>query len=156
MLILVCGLPGSGKSFFAKTLSKQLHARYYNSDLLRKELFPNNRTYSEEEKQTVYSTLLAIAEKDFKDQHTVIIDATFYENALRIPFYQLAEKMNCKVYIFCIQANEDLIKERTSVKRADSEADFNVYLTLKNKFEPFDKAFLSLTSERNNIDKLIH
>jgi len=156
MLILVCGLPGSGKSFFARTLSKQLHARYYNSDLLRKELFPNNRTYSEQEKQTVYSTLLSIAENDLKDQYTVIIDATFYENSLRIPFYQLTEKLTCKLYIFYIQANEDLIKERTSIKRTDSEADFNVYLTLKNKFEPIDRAFLSLISEQNNIDKLIH
>ena len=63
----------------------------------------------------------------------MIIDATFYENVLRIPFYQLAEKLSCKLYIFNIQANEDLIKERTSLVRADSEADFNVYLTLKNK-----------------------
>jgi predicted kinase len=156
MLILVCGLPGSGKSFFARTLSKQLQARYYNSDLLRKELFPNKRTYSEEEKQTVYSSLVAIAEKDLKDQHTVIIDATFYEDALRISFYQLAEKLSCKLYIFHIQANEDLIKERTSLVREDSEADFNVYLKLKNKFEPIDRAFLLLNSERNNIDQLIH
>ena len=156
MLILVCGLPGSGKSFFARTLSKQLHARYYNSDLLRKELFPNKRTYSEEEKQSVYSTLLAITEKDLKDQYTVIIDATFYKNALRLPFYQLAEKLSCKLNIFYIQASEDLIKERTSLVREDSEADFNVYLKLKNKFEPIDRAFISLISERNNIDKLIH
>ena len=156
MLILVCGLPGSGKSFFARTLSIRLQARYYNSDLLRKELFPNKRTYSEEEKQTVYSKLVAIAKKNLKDQHTVIIDATFYKNALRIPFYQLAEKLSCKVYIFYIQASEDLIKERTSLLREDSEADFNVYLKLKNKFEPIERAFLSLTSERNNIDQLIH
>ena len=42
------------------------------------------------------------------------------------------------------------------MSRKRKSTDFNVYLTLKNKFEPIDRAFLSLISEQNNIDKLIH
>ena len=53
MVIIVCGLPGSGKSYFAERLAKKIDADYVNSDRLRKELFPS-RTYSDREKATVY------------------------------------------------------------------------------------------------------
>jgi predicted kinase len=154
-LILVCGLPGSGKSFFAKKLSAELHAVCYNSDILRKELFPLKRTYSEEEKKLVYTTLLSFVEKELKEKHTVVIDATFYQNTLRIPFYKLAEQMNCPLSVIYLYADEKVVQERTSVTREDSEADYNVYLRLKNLFEPIDRPFISLTSERDNIHELI-
>jgi len=154
-LIVVCGLPGSGKSFFAKHLSNKIQANYISSDLLRKEMFPVHRSYSEQEKQLVYDRMLRTSETEIADNKTVIIDATFYKNSLRIPFYQLAIKLNAPLYIFYIEANELLIKERTSAVRPDSEADFSVYLRLKNLFEPIDKPYETLTSERDNIEKLL-
>jgi predicted kinase len=155
VLILVCGLPGSGKSFFAKRLSDKIQASYLNSDLLRKEMFPVHRSYSEEEKKLVYDRMLHTTEAELVNQKTVVIDATFYKNSLRISFYQLAEKLNTQLYIFHIEANETLIKERTSVIRPDSEADFSVYLKLKPLFEPIDRPHSTLISEGNNIEELL-
>jgi predicted kinase len=154
-LILVCGLPGSGKSFFAQKLSIKTDALYLNSDILRKELFPTNRTYSEKEKQEVYDTLLERASHAIKTNKSVVVDATFYKNSLRIPFYTLAKQLNCPLTLFKIEADETLIRERTSKTRPDSEADFNVYLKLKNSFEPIEIPFCTLQSERNNIDTLL-
>lgn len=154
-LILVCGLPGSGKSFFARHLSETIEAGYLNSDLLRKELFPEKRTYSEPEKQSVYDVMLLCAEKTLQDKKTVVLDATFYKNILRIPFYALAQKQALPVYIFYITADEALIRERTSKARPDSEADFSVYITLKNLFEPITLPYKLLVSKKNNIDTLI-
>ena len=155
VLVLVCGLPGSGKSFFSKKLCDKIHATYINSDLLRKELFPAKRTYSEEEKQVVYDTLLTRTESYLENNQTVIIDATFYKNNLRIPFYKIAAMLQCSCVIFYLEANEILTKERTSATRTDSEADFSVYLKLKKLFEPIDKPFLKLISEHDNIDALL-
>lgn len=155
VLILVCGLPGSGKSFFAQQLSKKIDAAYYNSDLVRKELFPKYRTYSEKEKQDVYDTIIVQAAQALQQKKSVIVDATFYKNALRIPFYALAETNKIPVYIFYITAAEALIKERTSKTRPDSEADFTVYLKLKDSFEPIDKPFNTLISTDHNIDVLL-
>lgn len=154
-LILVCGLPGSGKSFFAQHLSKKTAALYLNSDLLRKELFPDKRSYSEPEKQFVYDTLLARTQSALFDHKPVLVDATFYKQELRIPFYALAQKNNIPLYIFYITADEALIKERTSVTRTDSEADFSVYVKLKNLFEPITLPYKTLVSDKNNIDTLL-
>lgn len=155
VLILVCGLPGSGKSFFAKHLSEKIQAAYFNSDLLRKELFPAGRTYSEQEKQVVYDTMFANASSSIAKGITVVVDATFYKNILRTPFHKLATQKNIPFYIFYIEANEELIKARTSVKRPDSEADYTVYLKLKELFEPIDQPYKILVSKQHNIETLL-
>jgi len=155
VLVLVCGLPGSGKSFFAHQLSTKMKAKHFNTDVLRKELFPINRTYSEKEKQFVYDTLLSKTSSCLNEGKSVILDATFYKNELRIPFYTLAQAKNIPLYIFYISADETLIKERTSVTRIDSEADYSVYVKLKDLFEPITQPYKNLTSTQNNIDKLV-
>jgi len=155
VLILVCGLPGTGKSFFAQQLSKKIVADYYNSDLLRKKLFPAGRTYSENEKQQVYDALIAKTQQSLEENRTVIVDATFYKNELRIPFYELAHTQSIPVHVFYITASEELIKERTSRVRPDSEADYSVYLKLKDLFEPIDAPYTTLVSTQNNIEELL-
>lgn len=155
VLILVCGLPGSGKSFFAKHLSERILGHYLNSDVLRKELFPGNRTYSQQEKQTVYDTLLIRTQTSLPGKKSVILDATFYKESLRVPFYLFAQKNRIPLYIFYITADELLIRERTSVTRIDSEADFSVYVKLKELFEPITLPYKTLVSEKDNIEMLI-
>jgi len=154
-LILVCGLPGSGKSFFAQHLSDKIQAAYLSSDVYRKELYPNHRTYSEKEKQSVYDALLSSTETNLIHHTSVVLDATFYKNSLRLPFYKLAKQLNCPCSIIYISADEELIKERTSKVRADSEADYSVYLKLKDAYEAIDKPHLTLESTNKNIDALL-
>ena len=154
-LILVCGLPGSGKSYFAKLLSEKIQAAYFNSDVCRKELFPNQRNYSEKEKQSVYDALLSSTETNVIHHTSVVVDATFYKNSLRLPFYDLADQLNCSCSIIYLFADETLIKKRTSQIRENSEADYSVYLKLKDVFEPIKKPHLTLQSTNNNIDALL-
>lgn len=155
VLVLVCGLPGSGKSYFADQLSKKMKAEHFNTDVLRKELFPLQRTYSEKEKQIVYDTLLSKTSSSLNERKSVIVDATFYKNELRVPFYNLAQTKKVPIYIFYITADESLIQARTSVLRSDSEADYSVYLKLKELFEPITTPYATLISTQNNIDDLL-
>ena len=39
LLVMMIGIPGSGKSFFARQLTEKLNAERLNMDLLRRELF---------------------------------------------------------------------------------------------------------------------
>jgi predicted kinase len=57
MIVIVFGLPGSGKSFFASRLAKMINADYINSDMIRKEMFASS-TYSEKEKAAVYNVMI--------------------------------------------------------------------------------------------------
>src|SRR5690606_38715389 len=82
MIIIVLGLPGSGKSYFAERLAKMLHADYTNSDRVRKELFPK-RTYSDQEKAVVYDAMRKKMEESIALERNVILDATFHKKSTR-------------------------------------------------------------------------
>lgn len=78
--VWITGLPGSGKSTIAKslleTLEKQkVHAQIVSSDMLRKMITPKP-TYSEEEREIVYATIIFIAKLLTQNGVNVIIDAT--------------------------------------------------------------------------------
>jgi adenylylsulfate kinase len=78
--VWVTGLPGSGKSVVSQALHKLLkqkgiHAQLLPSDALRKVLTPKP-TYSLEERDKVYETLVYIAKLLTQNNVNVIIDAT--------------------------------------------------------------------------------
>jgi len=78
--VWVTGLPGSGKSVVCEALlkllnQKDIHAQLLSSDALRKVLTPKP-TYSLEERDVVYSTLVYIAKLLTQNNVNVVIDAT--------------------------------------------------------------------------------
>jgi len=78
--VWVTGLPGSGKSVIAEALikfllQKGIRAQLLSSDALRKVLTPKP-TYSLEERDMVYATLVYIAKLLTQNGVNVIIDAT--------------------------------------------------------------------------------
>jgi adenylylsulfate kinase len=78
--VWVTGLPGSGKSTIAKKLleklaSRKIYAQILSSDMLRRVVTPKP-TYTEEERDIVYSTLVFIAKLLTRNGVNVIIDAT--------------------------------------------------------------------------------
>lgn len=56
MVVLVMGLPGSGKSYLARRLAELIGATYISSDRVRRDLFPAAR-YTAEEKAGVYEEM---------------------------------------------------------------------------------------------------
>jgi adenylylsulfate kinase len=78
--VWVTGLPGSGKSVTAQALLEKLKAKGINaqilsSDMLRKVVTPKP-SYSVEERDIVYATLVFIAKLLIENGVNVIIDAT--------------------------------------------------------------------------------
>jgi adenylylsulfate kinase len=78
--VWITGLPGSGKSTVSRALLELLekdgvHAQLLSSDALRKVLTPKP-SYSLEERDSVYATLVYIAELLTQNGVNVVIDAT--------------------------------------------------------------------------------
>lgn len=153
MIILVSGLPGSGKSYFAKKLSAQLGAHYLSSDKVRKQGMGSK--YNIDDKLVVYEQMAHAAENILNDGHDLILDATFYLKSVRRIFYDLAQRHNKSCIIIYIFAEEDLIKERVSKPRPDSDADFGIYLKIKGEFEPISRPHLVLQSTDSNIGEMV-
>jgi predicted kinase len=78
MIVIVFGLPGSGKSYFASRLAKAINARYVNSDKVRKENF-EKRIYSDQEKKAVYDKMLEQMKESVKQKKNLVLDATFHK-----------------------------------------------------------------------------
>lgn len=154
MIILVSGLPGSGKSFFAARLALKCDAEYLNSDKVRHELNARGQ-YSLKDKLAVYKELLnrtAILIEKGKD---VVIDATFYHHTMREMFLHLAHGYNVPVRVIEITAAESIIAERLKTPRKYSEADLNVYEKVRDDFEEITMPHLILESTNDNINYLL-
>lgn len=152
MIVIVFGLPGSGKTFFAKALAKTIKATYINSDTIR-ETFPDPNRYSRQDKNIVYDMMLKKMLTAMHEGKTVVLDATFYKNDFRRRFSTYAREQDMLHFIEVV-ADESVIKHRLS-QRQDSHADFKVYRLVKSEWDPVEFPHLTIQSTDQNIDQMI-
>ena len=153
MIVIVLGLPGSGKSYFASRLAEVIQADYINSDQVRKEMF-SKRMYSEQEKGAVYNAMLEKMKSVVQLNKDLVIDATFHrEDSRQLFIRQLRGK--AKFFFIEITANPDLIRRRLKKERPFSEADFDVYELTRHQWQPLSEPHLSLESTDENIDYML-
>jgi hypothetical protein len=148
MIVIVMGLPGTGKSHFASRLASQIRADYISSDQIRKSLFPKSG-YSEEEKLSVYQKMYEAMQQALNLHHPVVLDATFYRQSIRKAFLKMAAGKP-DFFLIELTASENLIRERLRNKRTDSEADWGVYLRIAEQWEPLEDPSLTLVCTNEN------
>ena len=154
MIVVVFGLPGTGKSYFACRLAEKLNAEYVSSDQIRFSMI-KNRKYNKEEKMHVYRKMLVLTESLVNKKKHVILDGTFYKEEIRQMFLSLALSLKVKIFFIEVTAEDWLVKKRVEKKRAGSEADYDVYLKIKKLFEPMDSKHLMLESTQTNIENML-
>ena len=84
-LIVLCGLPGSGKTTLSEYLSDKLRFDVYRNDDFRKKLIKDPK-YSVDEKLKVYNSVRQVFEENGRD---AIWDGTFYLPEFRNIVYDL-------------------------------------------------------------------
>ncbi len=154
MLIMVTGLPGTGKTTYAKTLADSIGGRHFNTDIIRDQLNMRGQ-YDEASKRMIYEALFKHTQSCLKRGLPVVVDGTFFRKELREPFVDLAEELNCSIFWVEIKADEPIIKERVSQKREFSEADYEVYLKIKEAFEPIEGEHLTLQSDLLSVEEMV-
>lgn len=134
-LIVVMGLPGSGKSAAARLIAQRFNAVLLRSDVIRKELFPAP-SYTSEEGRRVYREVYERAAKLLDSGTLVVLDATFRTGVQRRQAIQIAEEHGAAWRLVLVTAPEDLIRARLAVRRNDpSDATYETYQQLQSEWE---------------------
>ena len=153
MNIAVFGLPGSGKTFFARRLASRIYGMHVNSDDIRNSLGFRGE-YSDQAKLKVYQAMASLMEDAILNQKDVILDATFYREDIRNLFIEKAIQLDSTLYWIEIKAAEFVIRHWLSKKRSDSEAGFDEYLKVKSEFEPMTDEHLTLYSDLEELEEM--
>ncbi len=154
MLILICGLPGTGKSTTARYIQDKINALVLRTDVIRKEIIKYPE-YSEEEKKKVYGELFVMAEEALGQGKNVIIDGTFFRKSLRERIIRISKETGSELKIIECVSPEEVIMKRISNGRGDeSDADFLVYEKIKDQWEPIEEDHIVLDTTGKWKEKL--
>jgi len=156
MLILVCGLPGTGKTTVAKRIAMRTKSSLLSTDVIRRQLF-KKPAYDQKEKEMVYGELFSRAERSLKNGKNVLVDGTFYMKELRDKVKKIAEKTGSEFRIVEVVCGERQIRRRLEKRNkacSISDADYCVYMKIKEQFEPIVEEHFTINTS-NDIGRQI-
>lgn len=116
MMIMMAGLPGSGKSHKAKELAEQYKANIHSSDSIREELSGdvNNQNINE----LVFRTLHNRIKEDLRNGKNCIFDATNISYKVRMSFLQQLNNISCeKICVLMATPYEECLKRNKQRER---------------------------------------
>lgn len=146
-LVLLAGLPGTGKSSLAQGLRENANFHVVRSDTVRRELAGRSNgehepaafgtgIYAPEWNQRTYQECLHRARSLLLEGQRVIVDATFPEERWRRAFLDEASSLAVPAVLLHCQCNSEVARERLQNRRGDvSEADWSVYQKAAARWE---------------------
>lgn len=161
VLVILSGLPGTGKTYFSKELSKRLSFVTLESDALRRILNPIPN-HGKSESTRLFAAIHLLCERLIREGHSVIVDATNLSEKHRQHFYDIADRSGIKLVIVQVKAPSSLVKDRLDkrVKEcgSNSDADWKVYLRMKKSVDKIKRKHYSLDTSvdyTNILDEIV-
>lgn len=158
MIVLICGLPGTGKTFLSNKLSQYINSTVLSTDKIRKELI-QKPTYTPWERALIYDVLFLLAKYLHSSGINCILDGTFNMEKSRREIKDLLNLSNDQFYIIECICPEDLIITRLLLRKDDySDATVSIYLKMKKIYEPVKQKHMSINTSKpvdKNIDRIL-
>jgi predicted kinase len=141
-LLLIAGLPATGKSRLGAALAQELGGHVIDKDLLRAALFePSRVEYSAEQDDFVFSLMQQAAEWLWRREPALWIvlgGRTFARRSLRQEVYAWAAGQRQPVARIECVCSETLIQERLRAPHPARNRDWAMWQQLRDRFEPLD------------------
>ena len=158
-LILLVGLPGSGKSHFCRELVQIAPSLVVlESDALREILF-SNPNHGGSENARLFPALHRLLERLLRIGHQVVVDATNLRRRNRRMLYDIAERVGAPLLIIETIAPEYVIHERLAQRVANLEsgrqtddrstADIGVYTRMQQGAQPIRRAHITVDTSQD-------
>lgn len=139
-LVVMVGLPGTGKSHLVREVARREEVTVIQSDAIRRGMFARP-VYSPEEHGRVFSVAHRRAEEQLGKGHSVLFDATSIYEASRKSLYRIAERTGARVLVVRTVAPDEVVAGRLARRAAGanpadrSEAGWEIYEKMKGEFE---------------------
>jgi predicted kinase len=153
-LVLVSGLPGSGKSHFSRELRRRYPLAHLDSDALRRALFARP-THGADESARLFAAVHALLEKLLARGVSVVLDATSLKEAHRRPLYEIAERTGAGLIIVQTEASPAVARERLEARARGgdphdaSEATVAVYNRMRKEAEPIQRSHMKVDTSQS-------
>lgn len=153
-LILMVGLPGTGKSTLARRLATLLPAPIVESDRVRRILFQWPR-HTLNESRRVHQVCRTLIEQLLRQGSSVIFDATNLIEAHRALIYQIADRLRIPLVILFVTAPPEVVRDRLEGRRRQphpedaSEATWPVYERMRRSMEPIGRPYLEVDTSQD-------
>ena len=153
MIIIICGLPGVGKTTVAKELAPLLNAVILATDKIRKELL-SKPMYGLRERRLIYDVMILMAKYLNMVGINCILDATFTRESSRREIKKKLGLASKDIHIIECICPEDIVLSRLRQRKYDySDADSSVYKKMKRIYEPVKEAHITIdTSKHSKTD----
>jgi predicted kinase len=163
-LVMLAGLPGTGKSTLARRLAQELPAVIIESDRVRQILF-DPPGYSAEESRRVHRVCHTLLGWYLRHYYHVVYDATnLYEYHRRL-VYRLADRSGARLVVAEVTATEEVVRRRLAPRYHEqpcphsqedySDADWDVYISMRQRAEPIQREHLKLDTSQGDLDSAI-
>lgn len=151
-LIVVSGLPGTGKTYFCRQLARRLPAVILESDYLRRRLFPTP-SYRAAESARLFRTCHLLIERLLKRGVPVIFDATNLSEHYRERFYRITGRLGVRLVLVRVEAPPELVyqrlRERQGSGETNSDADWAVYWRMKPQIQRIYRRHYAVDTSRD-------
>jgi predicted kinase len=140
-LVVLSGLPGTGKSHFARELVSRAPLVVLSSDRLRKALVGQPK-YSAGESSRLFAACHRLIEEFLHEGRKVLFDATNLNEGFRQPLYDIAERLSVPLVLVHLTAPNGVVRQRLTgrsngqLDSSYSDADWLIYCRLKPLEQP--------------------
>ena len=155
-LLMLVGLPGSGKTTFARSLASLHPFLVLESDRLRKTLVPKPE-YSADEHSRVFRASHRLIDEFLDSGYQVLLDATNLGQRNRRPVIAISRKHGIPLAIVVVTAPPEVIRRRLLEREAGndpdtwSDAGYDVYLRMASAWQPVNGPLMEVdTSQDSN------
>lgn len=163
VMVVVVGLPGSGKSYLAREIAKRYPAAVLDSDALRQVLYAEPR-HTQQEHGRLFPAIHVLMQSLLARGISVIVDATNLKEANRKPYYDIAARLGAKVVLVRTWAPPSVIRSRldgreTARHQLDrSTATRAVYEKMRGEAQRISRRHVSVDTSKDitpAVDKIV-
>ncbi len=154
LLVAMCGLPGTGKSYFAARLTEQVPFLILETDRLRKVLVEHPK-YTTGEHRRVFRSCYQLIQYYLINGYSVLFDATNLNEEFRSYLYDIAEATHAPLAVVHATAPESTVRRRLKQRKADRHADtysdagWLIYTRLATVEEPVQRDHYALDTSKD-------